>query len=236
MQKRVFTILYFTILLIDLIAIACNKEVISFVAEPFLIITLAIYFLSNTRYVARSFRILMFLALFFSFIGDMFLFIEKEAEAFFIAGIVCFLFTHLAYIGFFLKIRYTNLPLPDCKWPFIFLTEAALLLFIFSMLPYLADMSIPVIIYSIFLSFTLLTSIHAFRLKEQSIGWFCISGAILFVASDTLEAIDHFYHTVPAGNFFITLTYALAQWGLCAGGLWYLQINQGPGTRSVRTN
>lgn len=236
MPKRVFTILYFIVLLIDLTAIAYNRELISYVADPLLSIILAVYFLSNTKSVAWSFRLLMTLALLFSFIGDIFLLFEEKNEIFFIIGIACFLITHLSYIGFFLKIRYTNLPLPDCKWPFIFLTEAALLLFIFSMLPYLADMSIPVIIYAIFISFTLLTSIHAFRLKEQTIGWLCISGAILFVASDTLEAIDHFYHMVPAGNFFITLTYGLAQWGLCAGGRLYLQINQEPDTRSVRTN
>jgi uncharacterized membrane protein YhhN len=236
MQKRVFTILYFIVLLIDLTAIACNIKVICYIADPLLSIILAVYFFSNTKSVAWSFRLLMTLALLFSFIGDIFLLFEEKEEIFFIIGIACFLITHLSYIGFFLKIRYSNLPLPDCKWPFIFLTEAALLLFIFSMLPYLGDMSIPVIIYAIFISFTLLTSIHAFRLKEQSIGWFCISGAILFIASDTLEAIDHFYHTVPAGNFFITLTYALAQWGLCAGGLWYLQVNHGPDARGVRTN
>lgn len=236
MQKRVFTILYFIVLLIDLTAIACNREVICYIADPLLSIILAVYFLSNTKSVAWSFRLLMTIALLFSFIGDIFLLFEEKNEIFFIIGIACFLITHLSYIGFFLKIRYTNLPRPDCKWPFIFLTEAALLLFIFSMLPYLADMSIPVIIYAIFISFTLLTSIHAFRLKEQVIGWLCISGAILFVASDTLEAIDHFYHTVPAGNFFITLTYGLAQWCLCAGGRSYLQINQEPDTRGVRTN
>lgn len=236
MQKSVFTILFFITLLIDLIAVVCNKEVIRYVAEPLLTVILAANFLSSTPYVARSFRVLMFLALFFSCIGDIFLLFEDRGEEFFITGILCFLFTHLAYIGFFLKIRYTNLPLPDCKWPFIFLTEAALLLFIFSMLPYLGDMSIPVIIYAIFISFTLLTSIHAFRFKEQAIGWLCISGAILFIASDTLEAINHFYHVVPAGDLLITLTYGLAQWGLCTGGRWYLQINHGPDARGVRTN
>jgi uncharacterized membrane protein YhhN len=236
MQKRVYTILYFIILLIDLIAIACKREVIVYIADPSLSVVLAVFFLSKTKSVAWPFRLLMFLALLFSFIGDIFLLFEEKGEVFFITGIAFFLLTHISYICFFLKIRYTNLPLPDCKWPFIFLTEAALLLFIFSMLPYLADMSIPVIIYAVFISFTLLTSIHAFRLKEQSVGWLCISGAILFIASDTLEAIDHFYHTVPAGNLLITLTYGLAQWGLCAGGLWYLQINQGAATRSVRTN
>lgn len=227
MRKRVYTILYFTLLFIDLIAIAYNREVINYIADPLLSVLLAVFFLSKTKSVAWPFRLLMFLALLFSFIGDIFLLFEEKGEVFFITGIAFFLLTHISYISFFLKIRYTNLPLPDCKWPFIFLTEGALLLFIFSMLPYLADMSIPVIIYAIFISFTLLTSIHAFRLKEQSVGWLCISGAIMFIASDTLEAIDHFYHTVPAGNLLTTLTYGLAQWGLCAGGRWYLQINQG---------
>jgi uncharacterized membrane protein YhhN len=236
MKKRVLPFLFFLFLLIDLIAIACNREVVSYVAEPMLTILLAIYFLNNTKHVAHIFRILMVAALFFSCIGDIFLLFEDKGEKFFIAGIGCFLFTHLAYIGFFLKIRYTNYPLPDCQWPFIFLTEAALLLFIFAMLPYLGDMSIPVIIYAIFISFTLLTSMHAFRLKEQTIGWFAVIGAILFILSDTLTAIDHFYHTVPAGNFLVTLTYGLAQWGLCTGGLKYLQIRQGYGTESVRTN
>jgi uncharacterized membrane protein YhhN len=216
--------------------IACNIEAISYIADPLLSVVLAGFFLSNTKSITWPFRLFMGLALLFSFIGDIFLLFENRGEEFFIIGIACFLITHLSYIAFFLRIRYTNFPEPDFKWPYIFLTEGALLLFIFSMLPYLGDMSIPVIIYAIFISFTLLSSIHAFRLKEQTIGWFCISGAILFIASDTLEAIDHFYHTVPAGNFLITLTYGLAQWGLCAGGLWYLQISQEGSSRGVRTN
>jgi uncharacterized membrane protein YhhN len=226
MNKRVFTILFFTVLLIDLIAIGTHHEVVSFVTEPLLTILLATFFLTNTKQgTGKVFRILMFLALLFSCIGDVFLLLESKGEEYFIIGLASFLFTHLAYIGFFLRIRYTNLSRPDCRWPFIFLTEGALLLFIFSMLPYLGDMSIPVIIYAIFISFTLLTSIHAFRLKEQAIGWFCISGAILFIISDTLTAIDHFYHSVPAGDIWITLTYGLAQWGLCTGGLQYLRKN-----------
>lgn len=236
MKKRAFTILFFCIFFIDLTAIALNREVVSFVAEPLLTISLCIYFLINTKHVAPLFRILMFAALLFSCTGDILLLLEDKGEEFFIAGIGSFLLTHLAYIGFFLSIRFNNFPRPDCKWPAIFLTEAALLLFIFAMLPYLGDMSVPVIIYAIFISFTLLTSMHAFRLKEQVSGWFAIGGAVMFVLSDTLTAIDHFYHTVPAGNFFITVTYGLAQWGLCTGGLQYLQIRQGHGTRSVRTN
>lgn len=236
MKKRLSAILFFLVLLIDLIAIGLQKKALCLIAEPLLTILLATFFLSNTKLAARPFRLLMFFALFFSCIGDVLLLFEDKGEEFFIAGIAAFLFTHLAYIGFFLKIRYTNLPLPDCKWPFIFLTEAALLLFIFAMLPYLGDMSMPVIIYAIFISFTLLTSIHAFRLKEQAIGWFCISGAILFIISDTLTAIDHFYHTVPAGDLLITLTYGLAQWGLCTGGLKYLQLRQGDGRQYVTKN
>ncbi|WP_157302973.1 lysoplasmalogenase [Chitinophaga oryziterrae] len=236
MKKRVLIILFFLFFLIYLISIACNREVVSYVAKPMLTILLAIYFLNNTKQVARIFRILMSAALFFSCTGDVFLLFEDKGEAFFLAGIGSFLFTHLAYIGFFLKIRYSNYPLPGCQWPFIFLTAAALLLFIFTMLPYLGNMSIPVVIYAIFISLTLLTSMHAFRLKEQTMGWFAVTGAILFIASDTLIAIDHFYHAVPAGDFLVALTYGLAQWGLCTGGLKYLQIRQEYGTRSMRTN
>ena len=227
MKKRVFTLLYVLILLIDLIAIALEHRTVSYITEPLLIVMLAVFFLANTQKIRISFRILMMIALCFSLAGNVALFFEHMGEQYFIIGLAAYLVTHLAFILFFLAIRYDNFPLPNCKWPTIFLIEGALLLFIFSMLPYLGDMSLLVIVYAVFISFTLLTSIHAFRLREQSIGWRCIIGAVLFIISDSLLAIDHFYHSVPAADVMTMATYGMALWGLGTGGLRYLQMRRG---------
>jgi uncharacterized membrane protein YhhN len=119
-------------------------------------------------------------------------------------------------------VRYTNYPLPLCKYPLIFLAEAIVLAFLFFMFPYLGSMAVPVIIYAITISFTLLCIMHAFRFTEQRMGWYCIAGGILFIGSDAMIAIQHFYHPFPAAGVWIMLTYGLAQWGIIEGSARYL--------------
>lgn len=219
MQKQGWKILYFLVLLADLIAVAMGADALRYVTKPLLMPLLGAGLLAAIyRLRPVIFRNLLMTALFFSLTGDVLL-LQDE---YFLAGLGSFLLAHLAYIGFFLKVRYTNHPLPLCKYPLIFLTEAVILVFLLFMFPYLGSLAIPVIIYAIAISFTLLCAMHAFRFKEQPMGWYCIAGCIMFICSDAMIAMTRFYHSFPASGILIMLTYGLAQWALINGSARYL--------------
>jgi len=218
-KTRLWRMLYFTTLAIHLFAIAMHVHMLQSITKVLLMPLLGIYLLGAIyRLRPVIFRNLLLAALFFSWTGDMLLLQDRL----FLPGLGSFLLAHLAYIGFFLKVRYTNHPLPLCKYPFIFLTEIIVLAFLFFMFPYLGSMRVPVIIYAIAISFTLLCAMHAFRLQEQPMGWYCIAGAVLFICSDAAIAVQHFYRSFPAAGVFIMATYGLAQWGLTTGSSRYL--------------
>jgi uncharacterized membrane protein YhhN len=219
-KNRLWLTLYFIVTAIHLDAIAMRLHMLQNATKVLLMPLLALYLLSAIRRLRPAiFRNLLLTALFFSWAGDVLLIKEQ----YFLPGLGSFLLAHLAYIGFFLKVRYTNHPLPLCKYPFIFLTEIVVLAFLFFMLPYLGSMRVPVIIYAIAISFTLLCAMHAFRLGEQPMGWYCIAGAILFICSDAAIALQHFYSSLPAAGIFIMTTYCLAQWAITEGSCRYLK-------------
>jgi uncharacterized membrane protein YhhN len=181
----------------------------------------------GTEDIPVIFRITMTAALFLTGFGDMFLLFSEQSRFFFILALGTFAMSLLAYIAFFLKVRYSNYPLPRCQWAFIFGAQALIIAFIFFILPYLGKMTVPVLLFAVIAAVMLQAVKHAFRLKDQPSGWYALSGAGLYVLSCTIIAIHYFYSPLQMGDFLIMLTYGLAQWGMVTGGLLYLRMRRG---------
>jgi uncharacterized membrane protein YhhN len=230
-KGNAFNILYAVTLSVHLLAISLHLDIIGYISKFLLPFILIFQFHAGTEGIPAIFRIAMLAALFFSGLGDMFLIFSEQKSLFFTCGLVTFMLSLLSYIGFFLKIRYTNYPLPRCQWAFIFGAQAAIILFIFMVLPYLGGMTLPVIIFSLIAAVMLQAVKHAFRLGDQPTGWYALAGAGLYIISCAIIAIHHFYHHLPAGSFLIMITYGAAQWGLVTGGLRYLQMRRGQEAR-----
>ncbi|ASZ10572.1 lysoplasmalogenase [Chitinophaga pendula] len=219
-------LLYFTILALHLGAITLQYPTLQLATKPLLVLTLIIYSLKALTNTPPVFKTLLIAALCCSWAGDILLMFDARQEVFFMAGLGSFLLSHLCYISLFLKIRYTNPPLVLCRWPFIFLTEACVLAFIFFLLPHLGPLLVPVIIYAITISFTLLCAMHAFHFNTQPRTWRILIGAIVFIISDALLATNKFYQPLPAAQWWVMLTYGLAQWGIVSGSVAYLDTRR----------
>jgi uncharacterized membrane protein YhhN len=213
-------IIYFLVLLADILLIALDLDSYRFATKPLLMILLAVYVLYTDVKIPRTYRILLLLALFFSSLGDDLLLLENL----FLPGLGSFLVAHLMYIFFFLKIRYSNPPVPPCKYHFVFLNAAVVIVFILFLVPYLGSLTIPVIIYSTTISIMVQSVLHAFHFRRQPIAWYCMAGAVLFLISDSLIALGRFYHPLPGGDILVMLTYGLAQWGLIYGSTEYFRV------------
>nr|WP_295869011.1 lysoplasmalogenase [uncultured Chitinophaga sp.] len=209
--------LYFVTLFADLVLISLDMDSLRFATKPLLVPLLAVYFLTAGATVPARQKAWMYSAMLFCLLGDVLLMFDHL----FLPGLGCFLAGHVFYIFFFLTIRYSNPPVPLCKYHWVFLNAAAVIGYVLFLMPYLGSMVIPVIIYSLVISIMLQSVIHAFHYRYQRMAWYCLGGAMLFVLSDSLIALGRFYHPLPAGGQLVMLTYGLAQAGLVYGAVQY---------------
>lgn len=213
-----FSIIYFFALFAELFALFFQLENLHLITKPLLMILLFNWFWINSRGFI-SLKHLILLALFLSWLGDLFLLADKQNQNRFISGLVSFLLAHFCYIAFFLQIRKRNGIRFTPKIPvsiFVLIYVAALFLFL---APNLKSLQIPVLIYSLTLAAMLLSSIHAFDFTKHDFAKLCVAGTILFTISDSILAINRFYQPFEFANIFIMLTYGIAQFLITFGTL-----------------
>src|SRR6185295_16295553 len=105
MKKTIWIILFALVLLIDLVSVYLNNESLRFITKPLLMPLLAIYLLQRTSSAASSLKVWIFLALFFSWLGDILLLFDETGPNFFLFGLSAFLVAQVFYIVFFHNIR-----------------------------------------------------------------------------------------------------------------------------------
>ena len=81
----------------------------------------------------------------------------------------------------------------------------------------LGDLKIPVTVYT---SVIMIMGISALFRKADGANLVLI-GAILFICSDSLLALNKFYHGFEAADFWVMLTYILAQYFIVSGMISY---------------
>jgi len=159
--------------------------------------------------------LLSILALAFSYAGDIILMIPGNNPLFFIGGLVSFLVAHLFYTKLFTTISplSKNIIKKNPIW------IIGIILFLTAFLSYLvpkidASLKIPVIAYALIICTMLISTLN---LKEK-IGIrphnMIVAGAILFVLSDSILAINKFDPTFQGMTFMhalVMITYISAQ-------------------------
>jgi uncharacterized membrane protein YhhN len=165
--------------------------------------------------------LLLLLALLFSWAGDIFL-LNSSTEMYFMLGLAAFLCAHVAYIFAFRKLsnKTEKRKINFLLWlPFIVF---AVFLFII-IYPSLEDMLIPVLIYAV--AITAMGIAAALRRGKTNHYSFIVvlSGAISFILSDSLIAINRFYNAFDNASLCIMLAYIIAQYNIAAGCLSHLR-------------
>ncbi len=169
----------------------------------------------------------IYLALFFSWLGDIFLMFPRNtyavstAQLLFVLGLSAFLIAHVNYIIWFIKETAAKpkdsilRQRPYLLLPFL-LYLFLLLRFLF---PSLGVMKIPVTLYGICIILMLITAFNRKNLVHSFSYYLVFIGAILFVLSDSLIAIDVFYEKQEWHRSAIMITYILAQGMIVQGVL-----------------
>jgi len=147
-----------------------------------------------------KYRKYIFFGLLFSVIGDMLL---EWSPNFFVFGLVAFLTGHIAYILAFFTRSKKMLGIP-----LILLASYGIGIY-WTLSPNLGEMAIPVLAYIIVI---LIMAWRAFaQSKFNRYAIFAVIGALLFVLSDSLIAIDKFHTSIPFARYFIMTLYWGAQ-------------------------
>ena len=220
MKKNYRIILFSLILLAELTGIQLKNETIQFIFKPLLVIVLGSYFISKTYSVINSLKGWIVAALFFSWAGDVLLMFQAKKEIFFLLGLVAFLFAHVCYIIFFHGIRVRESIKSNVWLLFIVVIYYAALISLLS--PHLGDMKLPVRIYGIVISFMFMLAMHMLFIKNKIAGRLMMIGALLFVISDSVLAINKFYQSFEVAGILIMLTYGLAQLFIIEGAMQYI--------------
>ena len=221
-MKKKYWILLFTIVLAgDLIGIQSENSLLQFIFKPLIIPVVIGYFASQINVIAEGSNKWILIALFFSWIGDVLLMFQDKNSLFFLAGLSAFLLAHIFYIIYFHQIRVKE-NVKSNPWLLVIVVVyyAALISFLSA---YLDDMKLPVRIYGIVISFMFMLAMHMLFIKNQKAGKWMMSGALLFVISDSLLAINKFYMAFEFAGVLIILTYALAQLFIVHGAIKYIR-------------
>lgn len=151
-------------------------------------------------------RLPLIAAIFFSGCGDVIL--DLSFKGAFIAGLASFLTAHLFYVGVFalhfqLQKKLLVVTLAGIVLP------AAMAVFLW---PHLGELKLPVAVYVTAIASMFLSSVNRSQVNSS-----LIFGAMFFLISDSVLALNKFYAPIPAARYAIMATYYLAQYLIVTG-------------------
>jgi uncharacterized membrane protein YhhN len=213
-SEKLFSIIYVIILIAELI---CDNiqglKNFHYATKPLLLLSLILFFLNQSNFLDKKTKFLTLSALLFSLLGDILLMFTSNTPNFFIGGLVAFLMAHIMYILVFLKKKNSNKKA-------LFFTIVLLIygLGIFYLLKDgLGDLLVPVIVYML----VILTMVITAFLRHDSVSKLSYNlvflGAVFFITSDSLLALNKFYEPFQYASILIMLTYAMAQFFIVLG-------------------
>jgi uncharacterized membrane protein YhhN len=209
--KIISLLLFIAAVVAQLLAQVYGWSTVDMVSKPVLIPALMGY--SYAVIIIKSrLAFLLMLALFFSWLGDVLLIFQQQNSMFFIMGLLSFLTAHIIYTIIFRKSS-------NDFQPKTFTYATAFLLLIYGLLLVamlwsgLGAMKIPVIFYTLVITAMGLSALFR-RATGSSL---VLVGAMLFITSDSLLALNKFDAPFVGAGFWIMSTYILAQFFIVAG-------------------
>lgn len=220
MKKGIFSILFIISVLGVFSGILFHIKWLDYVCKPMIMVSIAGYFLLNSKNIDKSVINFALFAFLFSLIGDSFLMFTKNGILFFLLGLSSFLLAQIFYIYLFQQ----TIKIEEGK---SFLQIKPLFLIgyfvygaiVYSLLFNQLDTSLKIAVFVYMLAIMGMSAMALNRYKVVSslsfLMVFC--GSILFVISDSLIALDKFLIPIPNDRLFVMSTYIAAQFLIMKG-------------------
>ena len=209
--KKRGVFLYLIILIAHCTVIYMDLSVWRFYTKLLLIPILLILFLISYTGIKTGKRFFLpIIALLGAFMGDLLL--AFDGAQFFLLGMIGFMITHICNSMYFYSLNKIHLKIAThAKWAMLVLSLVCSLI-IFLIKENSGTFFLPIIVYMILIAIMAILSANladSIKYNHPAVHYF-IPGAILFVLSDGLLAINKFNLQDPKLDIFVMLTYGLA--------------------------
>lgn len=214
-QAKLLFIIYAVVTFLELLFIYTNQSTLRWFTKPLLMPLLMIgFYISCTQRTTKNF-FLIIAALLFSWGGDVLL----QMEGLFIPGLVSFLLAHIFYIIYFTKTGKAKKGLVQQKPVIALAVLLYIILFLWLLFPYLNSLKIPVTVYGITIGSMLLLALNTKHQLNNKTATLFITGAILFVLSDSVLAVNLFAYKHLLLSLVVMATYSAAQFLIVKGAI-----------------
>jgi len=196
---------------------------LGWIVKPFMMPALILVFTSDKLYEKTSNKLQLIVALIFSWGGDVLLMLTGKYPILFIAGLVSFLIAHVFYISIFAASLQQLAQLRFIGWkatPALLYIAVLLSILIPALQQHPASgiLTPSILAYALVIGTMLLTALNRKVASTSSYRWVLV-GAVLFVLSDSMIAINRFVSPFAGAGFAIMSTYLVAQYMIVKGHL-----------------
>ena len=216
--EKAFHLLFLCIALGNLTGRILLSETLDLITKPLLMPVLILIFYMSIKANFNTFSKFIFSALFFSWLGDIFLMFN--GQLFFIFGLLSFLIAQINYIfAYRTSVSGHQSKTILQKKPYLYLPFILYItLFYGTLYPHLEfALKIPVVVYSICLILMGIFALNRYQLVSMDSFLQVLIGACLFIISDSVIALNKFLFSFYLSGFVIMLTYILAQYLIVMG-------------------
>ncbi len=218
--------LYFLVIALEIFAEATDNRTLVFITKPLMMPALIAFYIKAFAGNWNRVHQLMVAAFSFSWVGDVALMFVYKSENFFLLGLVGFLITHILYTLAFTDVsnKKAEALLPKKFWmvvPLVIYMVALLSVLVPGITakettrPFL----IPVLVYSAAIATMVAFAINRYRRVAEVSFTLVFGGALLFMFSDSIIAINKFLQPVGVARIGIMVLYTLGQYLIAKGML-----------------
>ena len=217
MKTKLFSFIFALIFIIQLYTETVGNTQLRIFSKPFIAITLLFWLYLSTNFKGR-FHKRIGTGLAFALAGDIFLMLQASNNSFFTFGLIAFLLCHVFYTRAFILDHKSNPALKNC---FFLWVVGALIIFcvglFFYLQPFLGSMQFAVLIYSIIITFMAIMAVNRYGKVNIFSYQLILYGALFFLLSDSVLAVNKFAQPIPQSGVLIMATYMIAQFLIVYG-------------------
>jgi uncharacterized membrane protein YhhN len=218
-KNWLFSLAFAIIFVAQLIVEWNGLTVVNYITKPLVTISLMVFYVSHTQ-LKGKFAKKIFFGLLFGLAGDCFLMLLNQNASFFIFGLLSFLIGHLFYVSAF-YLDFKSNPVIQKMVSRIALVVFGIFCtsFYLYLRPYLGNLKIPVLVYAFVISLMAIMAVNR-RGRVNTLSFnliFC--GALAFLVSDSLLAVNKFVGAFNFSGIAIMATYMLAQYLITMGAV-----------------
>lgn len=224
MKSKIIMYVFWLLCITEIIASAFAVAALQYVVKPLLIPCLIFLFIKEIHPVNENKDRLLITGLVFCWMGDVLLMFEENDAVFFILGLAAFLCGHLFYIFYFSKLSPQPGKMQQQNLLMLLPVAVYVCVLLYLLYPSLGSLKIPVTVYAIVLAGMLSMALRQLQKINFKTALLFVAGAASFVLSDSLLAINKFYHPFAPAGLLIMLTYCLAQYLIVSGAIRYTRL------------